>query len=939
MNNLLQIRRFFPLLITQFLGALNDNLFKNALLTLVALKMAAQSHILSNVIAGLFILPFFLFSAWAGEFADKFSRHKIARVLKLVEIVLMCGVAVAYHYSSLPALIAIMCIMGTQSAFFGPVKYALLPQQLEPNELIAGNAYIEATTYLAILLGLMLGTLLPINISIAILILLAVLGYLSARLILPAPAPRPNLTINRNIFAAVWDNFRFLKRHRYLLQSILGASWFWMIGSLAAVQIYPLCGKILNAGEGTITFFLILFSLGVAMGSYACNRLLRGNIDTTYVPLSAVGMSLCLFALSYFSYQYPTSETTLKFTEFLLAPRAVGISLSLFLMAFFGGLYIIPLNAFMQNRSPKAYTASVIAGNNLFNALGMTLMAVFAIIVFKTGFSLPQLFFMVGIISLAVALYVCSLLPDALSRSILQTILKFMFRTQVKGISRFYKAGKKVLIVSNHTSLWDGVLLAAFMPERITFAITSAWTEKWFMPIIRILADFYPVDPANPLSLRTLIEEIKNGRKVMMFPEGRITLTGKTMQMYDGAAMIAAKSGAKLLPVRINGAQYSKLSYVKDKFRTRWFPKIDIHILEARKFEMSMSKTGRNAAARKLYELMSEMIFLTSDKPSGFFEALQGSAHIHGQNHIIACDILQNTCTYRQLLHKASLWGEWLRLRLKGKQNIGILLPSGLNFLIIFSALQYLGKNIVILDEKNLTQQTKESKTELIISAGEISNVDCPVMTYLQIKPRIADFFSRKKACSNPFNEVIFFNNGKIIRLQTHLLLKNFRQLDCVLPFNPSDIALNCLPPHMGEGFVLGTILPLLNGVKTCFCHGLNAKVIPHLAYDIAATAFFADNETIENCTTFATSYDFFNIRLAFSFNGKLDGALMETWLKNFGIRILENYTDSSSVTIKAINTPLYYRFGSLGCRLPGIKEEFLGILTDTDGFCWKDKN
>ena len=334
MSSIIKTRRFLPLMVTQFLGALNDNLFKNALLTLVALKMAGQSDILSNVIAGLFILPFFLFSAWAGEFADKYRRDKIAKILKLVEIVLMIGVAVAYYASNLKLLIVLIALMGTQSAFFGPVKYALLPQQLKPEELITGNAYIEATTYVAILGGLIAGTLLPIDVSVFVLITLAIIGYIASSNILPAPAPRPELKINKNLFKAMGQNFKFLKKHKYILQSILGASWFWTIGALVAVQIYPLCAQVINADKGTITFFLILFSVGVAVGSYVCNMVLRGQINMIYVPLSALGMAVCLFGLWLASNNYPTAQNILSFVEFLKAPRALGFSVCLFMLAF-----------------------------------------------------------------------------------------------------------------------------------------------------------------------------------------------------------------------------------------------------------------------------------------------------------------------------------------------------------------------------------------------------------------------------------------------------------------------------------------------------------------------------------------------------------------------------------------------------------------------------
>jgi acyl-[acyl-carrier-protein]-phospholipid O-acyltransferase/long-chain-fatty-acid--[acyl-carrier-protein] ligase len=484
------------------------------------------------------------------------------------------------------------------------------------------------------------------------------------------------------------QNYTFLKKHTYIFQSILGASWFWTIGALVAVQIYPLCGKVLNTSEGTITFFLVLFSLGVAFGSYVCNQILKGEINMIYVPLSALGMAVCLFALWYLSSDYPTPEETMSFVEFLYSPNAFGFAASLFMLAFWGGLYIIPLNAFMQYRSPKAYTALVIAGNNIINSLGMTGSAVFAIVLFKLGFTLPQLFMIMGVISLAVALYICSLLPDTLTRSLLQTILRFMFRTKVTGFKNFKKAGSKVLIIANHTSLWDGVIMAAFMPERITFAITSAWTGKWFMPIIRLLVDFYPLDPTNPLSIRNLIEEIKKGRKVMIFPEGRISLTGKIMQVYDGAAMIAAKANAKLLPVRIRGAQYSKLSYVQDKFYTKVFPKIDLHILPATKFEVPLSKSSRNAAAKKLYELMVDMMLNTSDMPESLFDVLKESARNVHKKHIIATDVAGHSLSYGELIKKAVAYGESLSKVLGNKQRIGICIPAGLNFLVTFWALQ-----------------------------------------------------------------------------------------------------------------------------------------------------------------------------------------------------------------------------------------------------------
>lgn len=913
MSGIIKTRRFLPLMVTQFLGALNDNLFKNALLILVTLKMTNQSDILSNVIAGLFILPFFLFSAWAGEFADKYSRDKIARILKIVEIILMIGVGIAYYTNSLACLIVLVALMGGQSAFFGPVKYALLPQQLNPEELIEGNAYIEATTYIAILGGLIAGTLLSIETSIFILIALAIIGYISSCKILPAPAPRPQLKINKNLFTAMKQNFIFLRKHKYILQSILGASWFWTIGALVAVQIYPLCGKIINADKGTITFFLILFSLGVAFGSYVCNRILKGEINMIYVPLCALGMSACLFEIFILSSNYPTATQTLKFIEFLQAKNSIGFSISLFMLAFFGGLYIIPLNAFMQNRAPKAYTASVIAGNNIINSLGMTGSAIFAIVLFKLGFTLPQLFLIMSVVSLIVAIYICSLLPDNLTRSILQTVLRFMFRTQVTGYTNFKKAGSKVLIIANHSSLWDGVLMAAFMPERITFAITSSWTGKWFMPIIRLLVDFYPLDMLNPLSIRNLIEEIKNGRKVVIFPEGRISLTGKLMQVFDGAAMIASKSGAKILPVKISGANYSSLSYVKDKFYTKMFPKIDLHIMPACIFDISHDKNSRTLATRKLYEIMINMSLNTINYPDTLFKALLNSAKINKKNHIILGDITGRKLSYNSLIKNAIRYGEALNKIIGDKTKIGICIPSGFTFTIVFWAIQYLNKTTIILAENNIEEQIKNAQIEVLIGNKDFTNIPCTTINISNIK---ISKFVRKHMYSPCKKSVVLFKNNQKLEYSTHDILKSYYELDCVLPFNLKDIAINTLPSDNADSFILCFILPILSGIKTYFIHKVNPKILSNICYDLATSIIFSDNDTYTKSMDCSSSFDFFKVRMAFSLGKKVDYTTLEYWLKNFNIRILEGFIPDNSAIITTINTPIYYKFNSLGCKI-----------------------
>ena len=351
-DTLLKSKRFLPLLITQFLGALNDNLFKNALLMLVTLRMAEKADILSNVIAALFIIPFFLFSATAGEVSDKYDRSCVARTLKVVELILMLGVGFVYLIQSLTCLIVLLALMGAQSAFFGPVKYSLLPQQLKPSELVAGNAYVEASTYIAILLGLILGTLIPIEGVILLLITLAGAGVASAWNIPRATPMRPQAVISKNIMKATYQTLSLIHQNKTVFLSILGATWFWTIGAFIAVQIYPLSGNILHVSNTVITFFLILFSVGVALGSLACEKMMKEVIHTTYIPLCVLGMGICFYVLYALTSHYPYYANVVGFSDFFFErPHALGISLSLFFIAFFGGLYVVPLNALMQTKS------------------------------------------------------------------------------------------------------------------------------------------------------------------------------------------------------------------------------------------------------------------------------------------------------------------------------------------------------------------------------------------------------------------------------------------------------------------------------------------------------------------------------------------------------------------------------------------------------------
>lgn len=971
-DNLLKSKRFLPLLLTQFFGALNDNLFKNALLMLVTVRMVDNADVLSNIIAALFIVPFFLFSATAGEVSDKYDRSRVARCLKVVELVLMLGVGVVYCLQSLSGLILLLTLMGAQSAFFGPVKYALLPQQLKLNELVAGNAYVEATTYAAILLGLIIGTLLPIEWVIFLLITLSIAGVFAAWNIPAVSAARPKATVSKNIFNATLKTFRLIRRNKVIFRAILGATWFWTIGAFIAVQIYPLSGTILLVSNTVITFFLILFSLGVAAGSLLCEKLMKGFVRTTYLPITALAMAVCFYALYQLTTDYPKFDSSAGFVEFITQrPHAIGISFSLFLLAFFGGLYIVPLDALMQSKAPKSYTATVIGGNNILNALGMAGISLAAIVLLSIGVTIPQLFLLVAICAIAVFLHICRLLPDDLVRSLLQSLLQLFFRVDLNGVQNYKNAGKRVLIVANHTSLLDGFLIAAFMPDRVTFAINTEWAKKWYIKIFGLLVNLYPLDPTNPMAVRSLINEVKKNKKVMIFPEGRISVTGGLMKVYEGAGIVAQKADAKILPVRINGAQFSKLSYLKHKLKTRTFPKISMTILPAQKFEIPETLAGRERrqyASMKLYDLMAEMMYSSSNINEHIFSSLLNAAELYGWNQKIAEDISRKPISYNGLIKKSYILGKAYETAF-ADDYVALMLPNGLADVVSFFALQSVDKVPVMLNFSQGAGQivscinTVKVKTvitsERFVRLAHLEETEKAIrengtkVVYLEkfaenisltdkLKGFVRHISKQKPVNSANKPAVVLFTSGseglpKAVLLSHKNLQANRYQITGILAVNSSDVFFNALPMFHSFGLSVGTLMPVLTGIKTFFYPSpLHYRIIPSLVYDTNATIVCGTDTFFYGYGRMGHPYDFFNMKYAVVGGEKLKDTTSELWMKKFGVRILEGYGATETSPVITLNTPMNIKQGTVGRFIPHINHKIEPVAgVENGGKLW----
>lgn len=478
---LLNKKRFGPFFWTQFLGAFNDNVFKNALLITFAFQ-GAQSlggtdpSTLVNLSAGLFILPFFLFSAIAGQLADKYEKGQLIRWIKLCEILLMSLAAIGFIFDLTLFLMIILFMMGTQSAFFGPVKYSILPQHLKEDELVGGNGMVEMGTFLAILLGTIVGGVLiafhggPYLIAGCI-ITVAFTGWFKSRGIPKADAASPDLKVSLNPLTETWNMITFSRQNIVVFRSILGISWFWFYGAIFLAQMPTFTENVLHANEHVVTLLLTLFSVGIGVGSLLCEKLSNRQVELGLVPFGSIGLTLFALDLWWVASHYSAAESV-GFLTFVSSLYNWRMMLDLVAIGLFGGFYIVPLYALIQKRSPSDSRSRVIAGNNILNAFFMVLAAIMAILFLGRGYSIPQLFLLVAVLNALVAMYIFALVPEFLLRFLVWIVVHAVMRLKVTGKEPHSFEGGTV-IVSDVRNSRDIIALTSTFPRPLRFILNA----------------------------------------------------------------------------------------------------------------------------------------------------------------------------------------------------------------------------------------------------------------------------------------------------------------------------------------------------------------------------------------------------------------------------------------------------------------------------------
>lgn len=973
--SLLAKRRFAPLFVVQFLGAFNDNLLKFAMLFLANFGLYAaapeKAKLLAAVATGLFILPYFLFSALAGQLADAIDKARLIRAIKAAEVAIM-GVAMwGFWAQSVPLLLFSLFAMGLHSTLFGPVKFSILPQHLREGEIMGGTGLIEGGTFLAILGGQLLAGLISAQVAGYALMGLALLGFV-ASLAVPAAPPETGRPVDWNVWRSTREILHSARQLRGVWLAIWATSWFFAVGAVLVSEFAPLVSGTLAARQEVATIFLIIFSLAVAAGALAVNLLQKGEVSARYVPVSVLGLGLGLLWLWWGATGFVAQTSGATLAQFMATPGAYAILASLGVIAFCGGMFIVPLYAIIQVHSPQGECSRIIAANNIVNA-ALTVAVVLVVTgLLAWGVDVPSLIGVLGLATLAVAFISIWLLPETLFKDVIRLTLRLLYRVEVTGLENMPRAGQKAVVVVNHLSYLDGLLLGAFLPGKPVFAVHTAIAKAWWIqPFLKLFTAF-PVDPTNPMAAKAMVKTVREGHCLVIFPEGRITVTGALMKVFDGPGMVADKAGAPIIPIRLDGPQYTPFSRLRGKLRLRWFPKVTINVLPQRQFhvagEMS-AKARRVIAGRQLYDEMSGMIFATSNTNRTLFAELAQARAIHGGKAKVLEDVKREPLSYDRLLVGARLLGKRLATQTAQGEIVGLLLPNINGAVVGFFGLQAYGRVPAMLNFTvglaNLRSACATAQIATVVTArafvaqaklGEtIAALEADGLKIAYLEDLAASIGSLEKlwalatvrrsaarhaklALSPDAPGVVLFTSGsegvpKGVVLSHRNLLANLAQLSARIDFNASDVVLNALPVFHSFGLTGGTLLPLLNGIRTVmYPSPLHYRIVPALAYDANATILFGTDTFLSGYARMAHNYDFYSLRYIFAGAEKVRPETRQTYAEKFGLRIMEGYGATECAPVIAVNTPMHFQAGTVGRLLPGIEAKLEPVPGITEG-------
>ena len=960
-KSLLLSRRFAPLFWCQFFSAFSDNFLKNALVFLILFKIGGSAaDSLITLAAAVFIAPYFFLSALGGEIADRYDKAVVAQRLKLCEIGVAVVAIAGFVMHSVPLLFVALFAFGVIGSQFGPIKYGILPDLLDKSELPSANALVEGATFMAILLGTIVGGMAakgggdPASFA-GLMLVFALLCWGSSLLIPKVGSGAPDLKVSLNIASSTTSLLRHLRDDSRIWWGGLVTSWFWLVGAVVLSLLPPLVKSVLGGTEEVVTVFLAVFSVAVAIGSGLAAWLSAGRIVILPTLVGAIGLGVFAIDLGWATLHTPLAAVPAGVGEVFGSSRGLRVAIDLAGLAISGGLYIVPTFAAVQAWAGAARRARVIAGVNVLNAAFMVGGTVVVAVLQALHVSTPMLFIIIGLATFGVAFLISRTMPSSAIKDFLSILFRAFYRVEVRGVENLENAGVNPIIALNHTSFLDAALALSMLPKEPVFAIDSAMAQHWWVkPFLRITRAM-PLDPTKPMGTRTLINAVKAGDPLIIFPEGRITVTGSLMKIYDGAGLIAEKTGAMVVPVRLEGLDATAFTRLhRTQIRRRFFPKVTVTVLEPVKLTVDPALKGkhrRQAAGAALYEIMSNLVYRTTSIERTVTDAIIEAAKLHGMGRAAVEDPLAGTLSYRKLLLSARVLGEKLMPLAPEGKAIGVMLPNANGAAVTVVALMSAGRVPAMINftagVANVLAACRAAKVNTILTSRafiEKARLDALIaglqqdvkFVYLDdiratvtTMDKLRGVWNLRKPLARRKPDdwaAILFTSGsegtpKGVVLSHRNLLANAAQAQARIDFGRTDKVFNVLPVFHSFGLSVGLVLPLVSGVRIyLYPSPLHYRIVPELIYGVNATILFCTDTFLNGYARSAHAYDFRSLRYILAGAEPVKDSTRRIYMEKFGLRILEGYGVTETSPALALNTPMFNKFGTVGRLLPGME-------------------
>ena len=946
-SNVLRRGGFPAFLGTQFLGALNDNIYKTAV-SLVAVGIAAgnEGSLILSVAQGLFILPFILFSGYAGHVADAYSKRVVLIATKVFEVLVMSLAVVAFALSSIEMMLVVLFLMATQSAFFGPAKYGILPEIFGDRDLSRANAVLQMTTFVAIIIGTALAGLLldawPGRLWMlgVVLVGVAVSGSASSFGITRVPAPSVRRRFRRNPWAEVMIGLKHLWSVRPLWLTVVATAYFWFVGALMQIAIILFGKESLGGGELEVSILVVFFAVGIGIGSMAVGRLSGDKVEIGLVPLGALGMGLFSLLLSVAAPSYELSAACLL---------ALGFS---------GGFYAVPLNAYLQQKADENERGRLLAAAGFLSNVGVLLAAGASwLLSNQLGLSPAEVILTVGVLSLLATVYILTVVPDFLIRFLLWLITHTIYRIRIKGGHHVPFRGP-ALLVCNHISFMDGMLVGACVQRFIRFLVYRPYFEMkalhWILTLMRAIPVIGGDKKGVAESIAHARQELVDGHVVCIFAEGAISRTGNLLPFKRGFERIVGGLDVPIIPVHLDRLWGSIFSYEQGKFLWKRPRRIPYPVTvtfgkpipsdaKAHEVRQAIAELGAEAAAHRLGrgDLLDRR-FLKMAKRRWF--------------SLCVADSTGKELTNGKTLIGALALSRWIRKRCQGQEMVGLLLPASAGAAVANIAVLLAGKVPVNLNftvgREAMVSAIEQCGIKTILSSRVFMKKagleELPGLAYLEqaakeitplqkglaavcaafLPSRLLEWVYTSGRRDPSVLATIIFSSGstgtpKGVMLSHGNIIANLESIAQVYWVSENDRLMGVLPFFHCFGFTVTLWLPLLSGFPVVYhTNPLDAKTIGNLTLKYGATFLLATPTFLANYARQCTPEQFASLRHVIVGAEKLRDYLAEQFREKFGIELLEGYGCTEMAPVVAVNTP---GFETRHYRQPGHKEGTVG--------------